>query len=107
VTVWVFIALGLSLAFVLVAILFSASRALQAWRTFKRFRRRVFDNLDVLSRRIEHVEQGLARADASSARLQHAQADLQEAIAELRILTAAFAEAQEVYATVTGFMLAK
>jgi hypothetical protein len=105
--VWVFIALGASLAFVVGTIVFSLSRALQAWRAFKRFRRRVFDNLDVLALRIEHIEKGLDRADASAVRLQHAQADLQVAVAEARILAAAFSEAREAFTTVTGFMPAK
>jgi len=105
--VWVFIALGASVAFVVGAIVFSLSRGLQAWRTFKRFRRRAFDNLDALERRIELMEKGLDRADASAARLRHAQTDLQEAIAEARILADAFSEAREVFATVTGFKPAK
>ena len=105
--VWVFIALGVSFAFALGAIVFAASRALHAWRTFKSFRRRVFGGLDALELRVAQMEKGLDRADASAARIAHAQADLQEAIAEARILADAFSEARALYALVTGFMPAK
>jgi hypothetical protein len=104
---FVWIALGIGAAATLGGVAFAASRALAAWRTFRAFRRHVFDALDDLSRRADAIGRGAAHAADSTVRLQRAQAGLQESLAAARVLSAAFAEVRAVVGQVTGLVPSK
>jgi hypothetical protein len=92
VTLWVWLALGISLAVVIASAVFAVARALKAWRAFRRFRRRVFEGLEDVTRRVAAIEQRVNAANASAVRLQRAQAELQDSLAAARVLAAAVAD---------------
>jgi hypothetical protein len=96
----VWLSLGISLAFVLGALAFAVVRALAAWRTFRRFRRRVVDGQADLLRRVTGIESRMAAANESAVRLARAQSELQDSLATARLLSAAVAD---VRATVSRF----
>lgn len=106
-TLWVWIALGVSGVAVIGSAAFAAARALRAWRTFRRFRRRVFEGLEDVTRRVAGIERRLGAANASAARLQRAQAELQESLATARVLSAAVADVRATVSRITGLIPSK
>jgi len=103
----VWLALGVSVICALGSLAFAAVRALAAWRTFRRFRRRVVDGLAEVTLRIARVEQRTAAASESAARLQRAQAELHDSLAAARVLSAAFAEVRATVSRFTGLVPSK
>ena len=104
---YVWIALGVSGAFVLASLAFATVRGLAAWRTFRRFRRRAFDGLAEVTRRIARVESRLETAGETALRLQRAQAELHDSLATARLLSAAVAEVRATVSRVTGLVPSK
>jgi hypothetical protein len=107
VTLYVWIALGISIACMVGSVGFAAARGLRAWRTFRRFRRRSTESLADVMRRVARIEERMTSAGASAARLQRAQADLQESLATARVLSAALAEVRATVNRVTGLVPSK
>ena len=105
VPVWV--ALGVSLAVVLAALVFAVTRGLGAWRTYKRFRRRVVDGQADLLRRAAAIERRMGAANESTLRLQRAQAELQESLATARVLSGAVGEVRATVGRLTGLVPSK
>ena len=103
----VWLALGISLLFVLGALAFAIVRALTAWRTLRRFRRRVVDGQADLLRRVTGIERRLATSGESAARLQRAQAELHDSLAAARVLSAAVAEVRAAVSRLTGLVPGK
>jgi hypothetical protein len=101
---YVWVALAVSIAVVVGATLFAGARALVAWRALRRLRRRTFDGLDALTRRIAGIERRLSTAGESAARLDRARAELEDSLATAAVLRAAFGEARAVVGQVTGFV---
>jgi len=104
VTLWVWIALAVSGLAVIGSATFAVARALRAWRTFRRFRRRVFEGLEDVTRRVAVIERRLGAANAGAARLQRAQAELQASLATARVLSAALADVRATVGYVTGLV---
>ena len=102
--IYVWLALVVSGLVVIGTTLFALSRGLAAWRAFRRLRRRVFDGLGDVSRRITGIERRLSTAGETAARLDRARADLQDSLATAAMLAAAFGEARAVVGRVTGLM---
>jgi hypothetical protein len=107
VIVLVWVTLGVFVLLVLGSAVFATVRGLEAWRTFRHFRRRVPDGLDDMTRRIARIESRLSNANASAARLARAQAELGESIATARVLSGAMAEVRTAVGRVTGFIPSK
>lgn len=84
--------------------LFALSRGLAAWRAVRGLRRRVFDGLGDVSRRVTGVERRLATAGETAVRLDRARGELQESLATAAVLSAAFGEARAVVGRVTGLV---
>jgi hypothetical protein len=103
----VWIALGVSGAFVVAALAFAAVRGLDAWRTFRRFRRRAVDGLGEVTRRIARVERRLETAGETALRLQRAQAELHDSLAAARVLSSAVAEVRATVSRVTSLVPSK
>jgi hypothetical protein len=91
----VWIALGLTIPFVIASFCFAVGRALGAWRTFRRFRKRTFDGVDDLDRRVAGMERRLQAANESAVRLEGAQGRLQGTLGEARVLAGTLAEVRE------------
>jgi hypothetical protein len=107
VALYVWIALGISIASVVGSVGFAAARGLRAWRAFRRVRRRISESLTDVMHRVAWIEGRLTSAGASAARLQRAQADLQESLATARVLSAALAEVRATVNRVTGLVPSK
>jgi hypothetical protein len=103
----VWLALGISLAIAVASLVFATVRALAAWRTFRRFRRRVVDGQADLLRRVTGIERRMASSGGSAARLQRAQAELQDSLATARVLSAAVAEVRATVSRFTGLVPSK
>ena len=103
----VWLALGVVVVCVLVSLAFAIVRGLAAWRTFRRFRRRVVDGQADLLRRVDGIERRLAAGAESALRLQQAQAELQESLATARVLSVAAAEVRRTVSRVTGIVPSK
>jgi hypothetical protein len=103
----VWIALGVSTVVVVASLVFALTRGLAAWRTFRRFRRRVFDGLGEVTRRIAGIEKRMATAGQSAARLERAQEELQESLATARVLSVAFGEVRATLSRITGIVPSK
>jgi hypothetical protein len=101
---YVWLALAVFGVVVVATTLFALSRGLGAWRAFRRLRRRVFDGLGDVSRRVAGIERRLASAGETAARLDHARGELQESLAAAAVLNAAFGEARAVVGRVTGLV---
>ena len=104
---WVWAALAVSGLAVIGSAAFAVARGLRAWRTFRRFRRRVFEGLEDVARRVTGIERRLGAANASAARLQRAQAELQESVATARVLAAAVADVRATVSRITGLVPGK
>jgi hypothetical protein len=104
VPVYVWLAVGFFAIVVLGTGLFALGRGLTAWRAFRRLRRRVFDGLSEVSRRVTGIERRLATAGESGARLDRARTELQDSLASASVLAAAFGEARTVVGRVTGLV---
>jgi len=104
VPIYVWLALAVSGLVLVGTTLFALGRGLAAWRAFRRLRRRIFDGLDDVSRRVARIERRLATAGETVARLDQARGELQESLATASVLTAAFGEARAVVGRVTGLM---
>jgi hypothetical protein len=104
VLVYVWLALAVSGIIVVGTGLFALVRGLAAWRGFRRLRRRIFDGLGDVSRRVAGTERRLATAGETAARLDRARTELQESLATAAVLSAAFGEARAVVSRVTGLM---
>ena len=103
----VWVALGASLVLVLAAAVFAGVRALDAWRAFRRLRRRVADGLGDVTSRVARIEPRLNDSGAGAARLERAQTELQESIAAARVLSGAFGEVRTALSRVTGLIPSK
>ena len=101
---FIWVALGISVAAVLASALFALSRGLAAWRAFRRLRRKVFEALGDLEQRAGGIEERLDRIGTSTERLSHASAGLQESLATAGILAAAFGDARAAVTLVTGLV---
>jgi len=104
VPLYVWLALAVSGVFVIRATLFALSRGLAAWRAFRRLRRRVFDGLGDVSRRVAAIEDRLTTAGETAARLDRARDELQGSLAAAAVLASAFGETRALVGRVTGFM---
>jgi hypothetical protein len=107
VTLYVWAALGISIVAVVASILFAVSRALAAWRAFRRLRRKVFEALGDVARRAGGIEQRLGKAGESAQRLERATADLQDSLATTSVLAAAFADVRAAVSRVAGVVPSK
>jgi hypothetical protein len=107
VTLWVWIALAVAGLAVVGSAAFAAVRGLRAWHTFRRFRRRVLEGVEDVTRRVAGIERRLGAANASAARLQRAQAELQESLATARVLSAALADVRATVSRITGLVPGK
>jgi hypothetical protein len=103
----VWLALGTSIVFVLGSLAFAIVRGLAAWRTFRRFRRRVVDGQSDLLRRVDGIERRMAAGAESALRLQRAQAELHDSLATARVLSAATAEVRRTVSRFTGIVPSK
>jgi hypothetical protein len=103
----VWLALGISLALVTGSLVFAIVRAVSAWRTFRRFRRRVLDGQADLLRRMAGIERRMAASGETGVRLQRAQAELHDSLATARVLSAAVAEVRATVSRVTGLIPSK
>ena len=101
---YVWLALAASCVILAGTTLFAVSRGLAAWRAFRRLRRRVFDGLGDLTRRVAGIEQRLSAAGETAVRLDRARGELQDSLATASVLAAAFGEARAVVGRVTGLM---
>ncbi len=101
---YVWLALAASGIVVVATTLFALGRGLAAWRAFRGLRRRVFDGLGDVSRRVAGIEQRLATARETAARLDRARDELQGSLATAAVLTSAFGETRALVGRVTGFM---
>jgi hypothetical protein len=90
--VYVWLALGVATLVVLASAFYAVACALRAWRSFRRFRRRIFEAAGDVTRRAGEIERHLAEAGAAGARLEQAQARLQASLASARTLADAFGE---------------
>jgi hypothetical protein len=79
-------------------------RGLQAWRTFRRFRRTVFKRLGEIEAELAKVEQRSAKAAESAVRLNAARARLQESLATAAVITAAAGEASSLFGRARGII---
>ena len=102
--VYVWLALAVFAVVVGGTTLFALGRGLAAWRAFRRLRRRVFEGLGDVSRRVTGIERRLSTAGESAARLDRARGELQDSLATASVLAAAFGEARTVVGRVTGLM---
>jgi hypothetical protein len=101
---YVWLALAVFAVVVGATTVFALGRGLAAWRAFRRLRRRVFDGLGDVSRRVTGAERRLATAGETAARLDRARGELQDSLATAAVLNAAFGEARAVVGQVTGLM---
>ena len=104
---YVWPALGVSLAVALGSALFAAARGLSAWRTFRRFRRRVSDNLAEALQRVAGIETRMGAVNSSVTRLQQAQAELAASVGTARVLSGAFGELRATVGRITGLVPGK
>jgi hypothetical protein len=104
VLVYVWLALAVSAIAVGSTTLFALSRGLAAWRALRRLRRRVFEGLGDVTRRVAGIEQRLSSAGETAARLDHARIELQDSLATAAVLSDALGEARAVVGRVTGLM---
>ncbi len=101
---YVWLALAVSSLAVGGTTLFALGRGLAAWRAFRRLRRRVFDGLGDVTRRVAGIEQRLSTAGEAAARLDRARAELRDSLATASVLAAAFGEARAVVGRVTALV---
>ena len=103
----VWVALGVSLAVVLAALVVAVTSGLGAWRTCRRLRSRVVDGQAELSRGVAAIERRMGAANESAIRLQRAQAELQESVAAARVLSGAVGEVRATVGRLTGLVPSK
>jgi hypothetical protein len=104
VPVYVWVALALSGVLVGATTVFALGRGLAAWRAFRRLRRRVFDGLAEVSRKVAGIERRLDTAGETAARLDRARDELQDSLASAAVLASAFGETRALVGRVTGVM---
>jgi hypothetical protein len=107
VTLYLWIALGVSAVVVAASVAFASARALQAWRTYRHFQRRTFDGLDDIGRRTTRIERRLDALGENTARLQAAQTELNESLASARVLSSALADVRATVSRLTGIVPSK
>jgi len=88
----VYAALGAGVLATLAALVLLAVRVLQAWRSFKRMRRHVFRELDLVAEKAEATVATLESV-SDTAELDRSLARLRRSLAELAVLRAAWDEA--------------
>lgn len=103
-TVFAWAALGVAIVIVIATALYALATGLRAWRSFRRFRRRIVDGLGDVTRRAEGMERHLAEAGAAAARLDAANAELQESLATARVLSAALNDLRTAVRRVRGIL---
>jgi phage-related minor tail protein len=107
VTLYVWVALGVSVVATLAAGAFAAVRGLQAWRTFRRFRRKAIATVEAMNRHLDELEQRLAEAGQSAVRLQRARDELQESLDSAAALMHAVGEVRAAARLVTAYVPSK
>ena len=73
---------------------FAAVRGLNAWRTLRRFQRRLGASLAEVTRGLAEVESHVTRASESAARIARAQRRLEESLATASLLASAAGDAR-------------
>jgi hypothetical protein len=107
VTVYVWVALGVSVVATLAAGGFAAVRGLEAWRTFRRFRRKAIATMEAMNRHLDELEQRLAEAGQSGARLERARGELQESLESAAVLMDAVRDVRAAVGRITAFVPSK
>lgn len=102
--VYVWPALGISIALVLGSAFYAAASGLRAWRSFKRFRRKVSEGFADVTNRAAKIDRHLNRAGDSAAQFERANAHLRTSLADARLLADAFGEFRTLISRVTGFV---
>ncbi len=88
------------------SLLFLAARVLEAWRDFKRLRRHVAKELDLLADAGERLADSAARASDTS-RLDERVAGLRTTLARYAVLREAIDEVTDTFGRVTAFIPSK
>jgi phage-related minor tail protein len=107
VTLSVWVALGVAIVATLGAGAFAAVRGLEAWRTFRRFRRKAIATVEAMNRHLDELEQRLADAGQSAARLERARGELQESLDSAAVLMNAVGEVRAAVGRITAFVPSK
>jgi hypothetical protein len=78
-------------------------RGFEAWRSFRRLRRRLRDGLAGMTQRFAVTEQRLAHAGETAQRLDRARTELEQSLATARVLADAAGEAKDLVDRLRGF----
>ena len=105
--VYVWSALGVAIAVLAATAFYAVASGLRAWRSLRRFRRKIFDGIGDVTRRTAGIERHLGEAGAAAARLERASAELQESLATARVLASAFGEFRAALSRVTNLVPSK
>lgn len=105
--VYVWSALGVAIAVSAATAFYAVASGLRAWRSLRRFRRKISDSVGDVTRRAAGIERHLGEAGAAVARLDRASAELQESLATAQVLASAFGEFRATLSQVTGLVPSK